>query len=719
MSHIEHEMARVGRIIAADQALQVHVRGTMAFATPGHVTIPNIDHYAWLGNRDGYRMLHGLLDHECAHALYTDFTALKDWRVNDKPCPALVELQNILEDAYIESLMGRRYVGSASNIRLMNEWFLVRENPGAKTPSGLMLVRDGDLWSATMVALGAVANEHGHRTIEVFKSIRPEVYRLLKLVESELAEVAGLTAPQATTDVIRLAVRIFDKLRTAVESKPKPEPESKPGAKGEKKPRAAKPEHEPAPGAGGEGEEDAPAPDDEDETEDAPEEADDEGDAGADDEPEDGEDDGDSDGEGDEPEGGDAGEEGTDGDAEEGEGAEASTAEGKKESTAEPGTGDSEESKPTVEIVDIERWTMRAPLRPVDAINVIVRSVFEQPTDVQPYTNFSHEFDIERDFTADRHDALSGNYERAKLAAREVSDSLVFAFEAGLRSRDQKRPIGGHDEGEVDSQGLVEYAVGALPIDQLYVQHVDDDATNVAVAVLCDCSGSMSGRKAALCQQAAIAMHSALSQVQIDHEITGFTTIESGSVRSHPWARARIDEYSANFLRMRAALVEAEERGTRVDLFARELPHGARHVGRADLLVPIHAIFKRFGDSDARALMHIAGISQNLDGEAILWQAQRIARRPEKRKVMFVITDGYPVGSRDNAQGARYLKETIDRVMAAGIEIYGIGIESDHGANFYPLWWHCASANDLIRVAVESLADVLIKRRVETDVVSL
>lgn len=716
MSHIEHEMVRVGRIIAADQALQVHVRGTMAFATPGHVTIPNIDHYTWLGARDGYRMLHGLLDHECAHALYTDFTALKDWRVKDKPCPALVELQNILEDAYIESLMGRRYVGSASNIRLMNEWFLVRENPGASTPSGIALVRDGDLWSATMVALGAVANEHGHRTIEAFKPIRPEVYRLLKLVESELAEVAGLTAPLATADVIRLALRIFDKLRTAVESKPEPKPEPKPGAKGEKKPRAEKPEHEPAPGADEEGEEDEPG--------DEPEEADDESDEGdADDDASEDSEDGDDDSDGaadgdDESEDGDAGgEEGTDGDAEEGEGAEASTAEGKKESAAEPDGG--EESKPTVEIMDIERWTVRAPLRPVDAIHVIVRSVFEQPTTTQPYTNFSHEFDIERDFTGDRHDALSASYEHAKLAAREVSDSLVFAFEAGLRSRDQKRPIGGHDEGEVDSQGLVEYAVGALPIDQLYVQHVDDDATNVAVAVLCDCSGSMSGRKAALCQQAAIAMHSALSQVQIEHEITGFTTIESGSVRNHPWARAHIDEYNANFLRMRAALVEAEERGTRVDLFARELPHGHQHVGRADLLVPIHAVFKRFGDSDARALMHIAGISQNLDGEAILWQAQRIARRPEKRKVMFVITDGYPVGSRDNAQGSRYLKETIDRVMAAGIEIYGIGIESDHGANFYPLWWHCKSASDLIRVAVESLADVLIKRRVESDVVSL
>ena len=58
---VDHEMQRVGRITAADQTLDVHVRGVRAYAVPGAVTVPNISTYEWLGRR-AKRMLHGLLD---------------------------------------------------------------------------------------------------------------------------------------------------------------------------------------------------------------------------------------------------------------------------------------------------------------------------------------------------------------------------------------------------------------------------------------------------------------------------------------------------------------------------------------------------------------------------------------------------------------------------------------------------------------------------------
>ena len=38
----------------------------------------------------------------------------------------------------------------------------------------------------------------------------------------------------------------------------------------------------------------------------------------------------------------------------------------------------------------------------------------------------------------------------------------------------------------------------------------------------------------------------------------------------------------------------------------------------AALLVPMHAIFKPYGVSDARGLKYAHGIHENLDGEAIL-----------------------------------------------------------------------------------------------------
>ena len=215
--------------------------------------------------------------------------------------------------------------------------------------------------------------------------------------------------------------------------------------------------------------------------------------------------------------------------------------------------------------------------------------------------------------------------------------------------------------------------------------------------------------KAHLAKLTALALHQALSTCQIEHEITGFTTFEDRA--PHSWLAGDFGALARqNMARLDEALVEAEAQGTDVFKFARCLrpwQHGRL------LQVPLYGVFKSFGSTDARGLENVAGLSHNLDGEAVLWQANRIAQRPEKRRVMFVLSDGNPEGSIDNAQGARYLSEAVQRVIASGIEIYGIGMNSTAVRTFYPEHWVCSDMQDLGRLAMTAMTDVLLRSRTE------
>ncbi|MBA1149262.1 cobaltochelatase subunit CobT, partial [Ectothiorhodospiraceae bacterium WFHF3C12] len=73
-------------------------------------------------------------------------------------------------------------------------------------------------------------------------------------------------------------------------------------------------------------------------------------------------------------------------------------------------------------------------------------------------------------------------------------------------------------------------------------------------------------------------------------------------------------------------------------------------------------------------------LKENIDGEALLWAAGRLARRPERRRILIVIGDGAP---RDRATAAAngdgylagHLASVIAGIERAGrIELLGVGI---------------------------------------------
>jgi len=680
MAELDHVMLRTGRIVAADQNLTVEVRGDAAYATRGRVVVPSIECYSHLGD-DAERMLHGLLDHECGHASDTDFGAFEQAA---KRGPAFKHLVNAVEDGYIEARKGTEWRGCAQNLARKNEWFWTRAAEGEKTVPQRIAAAE-DLWAAFLLALTMVLRPFGGRRVSDMRALNEDVHTMLVLCEDEIAEVRTLTGiRRATARTVEISERIYAKFEQLAEQA-KQEADDHPGGDG--------------PGTPGEPGDEKP------------------------------------DGPGQEPAGGSPGAKGDEDEGEDGDDAGGAPGDAEGDEDGSGGAGDEEDDDeggdtvpPSFAQLDLQRWsdTEGEPLNPEQAIQVEVRSVFEQPDDVRPYIVFDPSFDLHRDFASEDHAELARSYEKYEVEAAAATEALTMAFEAGLRAKRECRPVFGADEGFVDPVILPEYATGSVSPDRMYLQYAaEDDARGVAVSILVDCSGSMGngkGSKSHLARLAAIAMHQALRQVQVPHEVCGFTTCADHHVERHRFCASPDGTFArhaaAQFRGLRRALVEAEKHGTDIRKFARSV-RGSGAAEHASLYAPIHATFKRFDQQEGLGLCHVSGNSQNLDGEAVIWQARRLAQRPERRRVLFVLSDGHPAGSRDNAQGARYLSEAVARVMEAGIEVYGLGIMSKAVEQFYPLSWVVSDVHDLARVAVDAMTDVIVRNRSERECVTL
>jgi cobaltochelatase CobT len=183
---------------------------------------------------------------------------------------------------------------------------------------------------------------------------------------------------------------------------------------------------------------------------------------------------------------------------------------------------------------------------------------------------------------------------------------------------------------------------------------------DTAVTLLWDCSGSMGSAlkptsKAALARVAAVAFHEALKRCKsITHEVLGFNTGGGSSPELLVLAN------------------EAVQRGEDMDRYSRVHETDNRMV------------FVPFGSDKGWPIAAITGAAANRDGECVLWAARRLAQRPEKRKILIVGSDGHPQGARYHSTEKKFLREVVQRVKAAGLEIYGLGIMDDAVAKYYP-----------------------------------
>jgi len=113
----------------------------------------------------------------------------------------------------------------------------------------------------------------------------------------------------------------------------------------------------------------------------------------------------------------------------------------------------------------------------------------------------------------------------------------------------------------------------------------------------------------------------------------------------------------------------------------------------------MHVIYKSadeagLGEEARRVMVHPDLLRENVDGEAILWARERLLSRPERRKLLIVVSDGAPVDdSTLQANGPSYLFRHFKAVVAdveadARLTIGGVGIAHDVEA----CYWLAATA---------------------------
>lgn len=255
-------------------------------------------------------------------------------------------------------------------------------------------------------------------------------------------------------------------------------------------------------------------------------------------------------------------------------------------------------------------------------------------------------------------------YEEFKKQTHGVVAVLKNKLNRLLMSRKRSRWEGGKRNGVINPATLHMAVQGTS--DKLYRHRREGARINTAVSILVDLSGSMGGGKIRKATETAVLLAETLNLTNIPFEILGF----SGDHRhSREGSRFGFDRYGS------------------LDMF----------------------YFKLFSENLSqkvkRRIGSMTNLAQNYDGESVRFAANRLLRRPERKKVLFVLSDGEPC--------ARYCKKSIlsphlkqvcsELEKVKDFYLCAFGIETDAPKNFYKNHVVVNDLNELPKTLMESL----------------
>lgn len=131
---------------------------------------------------------------------------------------------------------------------------------------------------------------------------------------------------------------------------------------------------------------------------------------------------------------------------------------------------------------------------------------------------------------------------------------------------------------------------------------------------------------------------------------------------------------------------------------------------------PFHGlVFKPWdenGTNPPASIYSQIDMQDNLDGEGVLWQASRIQQRPERTKIMIVLSDGFPAAKYSHeGELQRHLYLVCKHVEAFekdGMFLWGIGCKSDRVKAFFKNSSVLQDVNDLPGAALDAIEEILV-----------
>ncbi|VWC65902.1 cobalamin biosynthesis protein CobT [Burkholderia lata] len=285
-------------------------------------------------------------------------------------------------------------------------------------------------------------------------------------------------------------------------------------------------------------------------------------------------------------------------------------------------------------------------------------------------------FDTVTDFTGKGEPA---RWHRLRSAARAQTEPLKLRLERALKVDEQTRWKREQERGELDRMSLARLVTSPGYRTPFRVRRAAP-GRDAAVSLLIDCSGSMAGRKIELARLCAAALCDALTQLGFACEVLGYSSVEDAAMRAHyqRWIGAGRDTFGYN-----------------------------RFVERLDLRV-----YKRFDSDNPSGLACIECGHENPDGEALSWAAERLLAKRARRRILMVLSDGYPAtGDGHPAILRTDLRTRVDALRERRVELIGVGILDDSVEAFYPVSSVVEHLHELPGAAFSVLSDTLLDRR--------
>ncbi len=209
------------------------------------------------------------------------------------------------------------------------------------------------------------------------------------------------------------------------------------------------------------------------------------------------------------------------------------------------------------------------------------------------------------------------------------------------------------EEGTLDAARLTRVIID--PMHALSFKHERDaDFRDTVVTLLLDNSGSMRGRPIMVAACCADILARTLERCGVKVEILGFTT------RAWKGGQAREAWLAAG---------KPANPGRLNDL---------RHI----IYKPADAPWRRAKRSLA-LMMREGLLKENIDGEALAWAHKRLLARPERRRILMMISDGAPVDDSTLSVNTgsyleRHLRQVIEEIETRSpVELIAIGIGHD------------------------------------------
>lgn len=259
-----------------------------------------------------------------------------------------------------------------------------------------------------------------------------------------------------------------------------------------------------------------------------------------------------------------------------------------------------------------------------------------------------------------------------------VASKLANRLQRKLMAQQQRSWLFDQEEGYIDSAKLSRLVANPT-IALTFKKEKQTDFRDTVVTLLIDNSGSMRGRPIAIAAMCTDIIAKTLERCGVKVEILGFTT--------RAWKGGK----SRDLWIERGRPVHP---GRLNDL---------RHIVYKNADAPLRRAHKNFG------LMLKEGVlKENIDGEALVWAHNRLARRPEQRKIMMVISDGAPVDdSTLSVNPSNVLERDLRTVIAwiegiRQVELTAIGIGHDV-TRYYSRAMTITDADELASALIERL----------------